>query len=220
MLRRGTTLRSLATLFALAALAGCGGGESAADGPVELKFGHVGAPESLYDVVISEFANRVNERLAGRVEVSVFGSSQLGSDETLLQKLKLGTVDFSLPSTIMSATVDEFGLYEMPYLVRDREHMKEMESEVPRTQKSVDIVPETSRVPGPVATSSEVRGTSRVVSPSVGGTWTSLNYVYQSVGGKFCPAAVNFPPRSGSTRSGRGSAPPPPATEPREGGRW
>lgn len=112
-----------------AALSACSGGD-APEGPVELKFGHVGVPESLYDLVIHEFADRVNERLAGQVHVSVFGSSQLGSDETLLQKLKLGTVDFSLPSTIMASAVDEFGLYEMPYLVRDREHMRAMEATI------------------------------------------------------------------------------------------
>ena len=108
---------------------GCGAG-SDDDGILELKFGHVGAPESLYDVVITEFARRVNERLAGRVVVTVFGSSQLGNDETLLQKLKLGTVDIALPSTIMSSTIDVFGLYELPYLVQDREHMKRMEEAI------------------------------------------------------------------------------------------
>ena len=60
----------------------------------------------------------------------MFGSSQLGDDETLLVKLKLGTVDFSVPSTIMSSAVDSFGLFEMPYLVRDRNHMGRIEREV------------------------------------------------------------------------------------------
>jgi tripartite ATP-independent transporter DctP family solute receptor len=99
-------------------------------GPIELKFGHVGAPGSLYDVVTAEFARRVSERLPGEVEIAVYGSSQLGGDELLLQKLKLGTVDISLPSTVMSSTIDAFGLFEMPYLVRDREHMRRIEAEV------------------------------------------------------------------------------------------
>lgn len=48
----------------------------------------------------------------------------------MLQKIKLGTVDFSLPSTIMSSQIDEFGLFEMPYLVRDRAHMRAIEEAV------------------------------------------------------------------------------------------
>jgi tripartite ATP-independent transporter DctP family solute receptor len=66
----------------------------------------------------------VNERLAGRASVTVFGSSQLGTDEIMLQKLKLQTLDLTVPSTIMSSFVPAFGLFEMPYLVDDREHMK------------------------------------------------------------------------------------------------
>lgn len=120
----------LATWLVAVSLTACGGEAGHDEGPVELKFGHVGAPESLYDLVITEFARRVNERLAGRVHVTVFGSSQLGSDETLLQKLLLGTVDLSLPSTVMSATIDQFGIFEMPYLVRDRAHMKVLEETI------------------------------------------------------------------------------------------
>jgi tripartite ATP-independent transporter DctP family solute receptor len=120
--------RILATAAVAATLAACGGG--AETGPIELKFGHVRAPGSLYDFVTAEFARRVSERLPGEVEIAVFGSSQLGGDELLLQKLKLGTVDLSLPSTVMSSTIDEFGLFEMPYLVRDRDHMRRIEQEV------------------------------------------------------------------------------------------
>ncbi len=60
----------------------------------------------------------------------MFGSSQLGDDETLLIKLKLRTVDFCVPSTIMSSAVGSFGLFEMPYLVQDRAHMARIEREI------------------------------------------------------------------------------------------
>jgi len=120
----------------LAALAGCA--ERPA-GPLELKFGHVGAPGSLFAASADEFARRANERLGDRATVVVFGSSQLGGDEVLLQKLKLGTIDFALPSTIMSSTFEAFGLFEMPYLVKDREHMRRIEEEIvwPTLRQSV-----------------------------------------------------------------------------------
>ncbi len=97
---------------------------------LDLKLGHVGPPGSLFEASCREFANRVNARLEGQARVTVFGSSQLGADMTMLQKLKLGTVDLSLPSTIFSSIIDEFGLFEMPYLVRDREHMGLIEAEI------------------------------------------------------------------------------------------
>ena len=103
---------------------------SSALAQMELKLGHVGEPGSLFQLSAEEFARRANEKLGDMAKVVVFGSSQLGSDEELLQKLRLGTADFAVPSTVMSSVVPEFGLFEMPYLVKDREHMKRIEQEV------------------------------------------------------------------------------------------
>ena len=105
-------------------------GAAARAEPIELKFGHVGAPGSLFALSAEEFATRANAQLAGKAKIVVFGSSQLGKDKELLQKLKLGTVDFALPSTVMSSVVDQFGLFEMPYLVKNRTHMGRIESVV------------------------------------------------------------------------------------------
>jgi len=103
---------------------------AAAHAQVELKFGHVGEPGSLFAASAEEFARRANAKLSGKAKVTVFGSSQLGGDKELLQKLKLGTVDFALPSTVMSSEADLFGVFEMPYLVKNREHMKKIEKEL------------------------------------------------------------------------------------------
>lgn len=119
----------LALACAAAVGTGCAGPEGASQ-PAGLKFGHVGSPGSLFALSAEEFARRANERLGGRYEVVVYGSSQLGGDEVMLQKLKLGTLELALPSTIMSSTVDEFGLFEMPYLVQDRAHMLRIEEAV------------------------------------------------------------------------------------------
>jgi TRAP-type transport system periplasmic protein len=97
---------------------------------MELKFGHVGEPGSLFDSSANEFAKRANAKLGDKARVAVFGSSQLGGDKEMLQKLKLGTLDFALPSTVMSSEADLFGLFEMPYLVKDRAHMAKIEREI------------------------------------------------------------------------------------------
>jgi tripartite ATP-independent transporter DctP family solute receptor len=107
----------------------------------EIKLGHVGEPGSIFAASSEEFAKRANARLAGKAKVVVYGSSQLGGDKELLQKLKLGTVDMAVPSTVMSSEVDLFGVFEMPYLVKDRKHMGRIEKELfwPR------IAPETEK---------------------------------------------------------------------------
>ncbi len=96
----------------------------------ELKFGHVGEPGSLIGASSDEFARRANAKLGGKYKIVVYGSSQLGGDKELLQKLKLGTIDFAQPSTVMSSEADIFGVFEMPYLVKNREHMKKIEKEL------------------------------------------------------------------------------------------
>jgi tripartite ATP-independent transporter DctP family solute receptor len=96
----------------------------------EIKFGHVGEPGSLFAASADEFAKRANSKLGAKAKVVVYGSSQLGGDKELLQKLKLGTVDMALPSTVMSSEADLFGVFEMPYLVKDRAHMARIEKDV------------------------------------------------------------------------------------------
>lgn len=98
-------------------------GSTASNAQLELKFGHVGAPGSLFQICVDEFAKRANEALGDKAKVLVFGSSQLGKDKQLLQKLKLGQVTLSLPSSVMSSVSDEFGIFEMPYIIKDRAHM-------------------------------------------------------------------------------------------------
>ena len=108
---------------------------------IELKLGHVGEPGSLIGAAADEFARRANAKLGGKYKVATYGSSQLGGDKELLQKLKLGTIDFVEPSTVMSSEADIFGVFEMPYLVKSREHMKKIENDLfwskmaPETEK-------------------------------------------------------------------------------------
>ena len=91
---------------------------------IEIKFGHVGEPGSLFDQSANEFAKRANARLAGKAEVSTYPGSQLGGDKEMLQKMKLGQLTLFLPSTMMSSIAPEFGVFEMPYIIKDRAHMQ------------------------------------------------------------------------------------------------
>lgn len=128
-------------LLKLLSVLACVSFAHAATAQMEIKFGHVGEPGSLFAKSAEEFANQANKKLGNKAKVVVFGSSQLGGDKELLQKLKLGTVDLALPSTVMSSESDLFGIFEMPYLVKDRKHMSAIEKEVfwprlaPETEK-------------------------------------------------------------------------------------
>jgi tripartite ATP-independent transporter DctP family solute receptor len=103
-----------------------------ASAQTEIKFGHVGAPGSLFAQSAELFAQRANAKLGSKAKVVVFGSSQLGGDSELLKKLKLGTADLALPSTVMTSVAPEFGVFEMPYLVQDRGHAARIADKVIR----------------------------------------------------------------------------------------
>ncbi|MGM0659759.1 MAG: TRAP transporter substrate-binding protein [Pseudomonadota bacterium] len=95
-----------------------------------LKFGHVGAPGSLFEATVNNYAACVADRSGGSIEVQTYGSSQLGKDKELLQKLKLGQVDFALPSSVMSSVDSIFGIFEMPYIIKDRDHMRRVQDQM------------------------------------------------------------------------------------------
>ena len=120
----------MTTRTLLGALSACLFFATPALAQTEIKFGHVGEPGSLFAASAEEFAKRANAKLGNKAKVVVYGSSQLGGDKELVQKLKLGTVDIALPSTVMSSEADLFGVFEMPYLVKDRKHMGRIEKEV------------------------------------------------------------------------------------------
>jgi TRAP-type transport system periplasmic protein len=116
-------MRKLCILFALAcatlALA-----PVMAQQPVTIRLGHVGFPGSLFDITGQKFAQDVNQALKGRVEVRVFHSSQLGTDEAMIKGIRVGAPEMQIPSTIMSTVDQRYGVFEMPYLIVSREHMK------------------------------------------------------------------------------------------------
>lgn len=88
-----------------------------------IRFGDVGDPGSLLAWSVDQFAKRANAQLHGVAKVEPYNSSQLGNDTELLQKLKLGTVDMALPSSIMSSVGPAFALFEMPFLIKNRAQM-------------------------------------------------------------------------------------------------
>jgi tripartite ATP-independent transporter DctP family solute receptor len=93
---------------------------------ITLRLGHVGFPGSLFAVTTDEYAKRVNAALKGKVEVRVFHSSQLGSDEQMMRGVKVGAPEMFLPSTVMSTAEQKFGVFEMPYIIVNRTHMKKV----------------------------------------------------------------------------------------------
>ncbi len=87
---------------------------------IQLFLAHNGGPGSLYQASADEFAKRANAKLPESYRVVAVGESGLGDDLTVLEKLKTGEVAMGLPSTVMSGVSDKFGIFELPFLIRER----------------------------------------------------------------------------------------------------
>ncbi len=107
------------TVFALATLTVAG----PAIAQQEIIFGLSAANGSLQEQTASEFARRANEKLGEKAVVKVFADSQLGKDKDMLQKIKLGTMTITLPSSTMPEIAPEYAIFDLPFMIKDRAHL-------------------------------------------------------------------------------------------------
>lgn len=78
----------------------------------------------------AKFAEELQSSLGDSHTVEFYADGQLGDEKELLQKIRLGTVQFTLVSSIMTNVAPEFALFDMPFLVKDREHLKAIDAEI------------------------------------------------------------------------------------------
>ena len=70
------------------------------------------------------FAQLVNERTHGRIQIRVYANAQLGDEVSTLEQLRFGGIDFLRCSmSTMSPYSDMANVLMLPYLYRDADHM-------------------------------------------------------------------------------------------------
>ncbi len=60
------------------------------------QLGHVGADGSIEDMVSKRFAQLVNEKSGGKIEITIYGNSQMGGLVDLVDAIRYDTLDFAL----------------------------------------------------------------------------------------------------------------------------
>src|SRR5690625_2546687 len=151
MKNRFTLLLVVSALFALL-LAGCGGNGEAEEAPsadqngseesaeradttdspeadaaddevYKMKLGHANPPGDPKDVAANYFADLVNERADGRIEVEVYAGGTLGDWRELVEGLSLGQNEIVIESIgTMNAYSDFANIDAVPYIYRDFDH--------------------------------------------------------------------------------------------------
>ncbi|MDD0838051.1 TRAP transporter substrate-binding protein [Curvibacter sp. HBC61] len=105
--RRLIALATMATLLPLSSLAQT----------TKLTLGHGAAPGNPRHEAAVKFAEVLKAKTAGRIEVQVAPSAQLGDDAAMVTALRTGALDMSANSQgAVSAAVPEYAAYGMPFL--------------------------------------------------------------------------------------------------------
>lgn len=104
--------------------AACGGGNGAsagaAGGPIVVKFTHVAADFTPKGQAARKFAELLQARSGGRIEVRVYPSGQLFGDKDEVEALQANNVQFIAPSIGKLISFDpRFQIGDMPFLFAD-----------------------------------------------------------------------------------------------------
>lgn len=121
---------SLAIILAMGVLvAGCGGKKDAApaaDNKPKYTFRLAEAHPGDYPTTLGDkkFAELVNERSKGRIQIKVFDSAQLGDENSVIQQVQLGSIEFTrISSGTLAEFNKQFGVFSLPYIFDDQEHV-------------------------------------------------------------------------------------------------
>lgn len=94
---------------------------------IALRFGHVLSEESDYHKIATTMAEEVEKRSNGSMVIDVFGQGQLGDEAQLVASARSGDTALLLTAFApISNIVEEFSIFDLPYLFDSFEHANEV----------------------------------------------------------------------------------------------
>ncbi|MDE1244067.1 TRAP transporter substrate-binding protein [Vibrio aestuarianus] len=104
-----------------------------------LKLGHVANEDHVWHQAFEYFAETVDKKSEGRLNIDIYPNSQLGAERDVISGIQLGTVDMTMSGETLQNWAPKAALLAVPYAIRDSEHMvkvadgeigKEIEQEI------------------------------------------------------------------------------------------
>jgi TRAP-type C4-dicarboxylate transport system substrate-binding protein len=78
----------------------------------------------------NRYAERIGIATSGDVRIDVFPASVLGREIELLKQVMGGAIDMALLQSSLGSAVSSFKLFDLPFLVQDRRHMRALFDEL------------------------------------------------------------------------------------------
>lgn len=111
-------------------IAGCGSKKEASQGAEAQKpkytFRLAEAHPADYPTTLGDkkFAELVNERSKGRIQIKVYDSAQLGDEKSVIQQIQMGSIEFTrISSGTLAEFNKQFGVFSLPYIFDNDEHV-------------------------------------------------------------------------------------------------
>ncbi len=90
----------------------------------KMTISYAGAAGGEDDLSAKEFKRKVEERSAGRIQVSLYGDEQLGKEVDIVNMLELGTVDGAIMgATVHQQTAPEYNIWSPYYIFKTSEEL-------------------------------------------------------------------------------------------------
>ena len=128
MFKKFAALAAAAAL-SLGVMTGCGASGTTADStgysaenPLVLTLAHGLSETHTVHIAMTQFAEEVNEKTDGRIQVKIFPNGQLGSENENLEQLQAGVIAMTKVSAPGLATYNEaYNAFGLPYIFNDTE---------------------------------------------------------------------------------------------------
>ncbi|AOT70712.1 TRAP transporter substrate-binding protein [Geosporobacter ferrireducens] len=90
------------------------------------KLGHLGNEEHIWNKTALKFAELVDEKTNGQIEIKVYPNEQLGNEIDTINMVKAGTADLVVSGESMQNWAPKAALMAVPYAFRDTAHMRKV----------------------------------------------------------------------------------------------
>ena len=82
-----------------------------------LKYGHIAPESSPHGIASKSFAEYIQSRTNGELQIDVFPAGQLGGERTVAEQCQNGTLDMTdVTTAVLSNMVPQVSLYDLPFL--------------------------------------------------------------------------------------------------------
>lgn len=94
--------------------------------PIVMKLGHVQNESDLWQLGALKFAELVDAKTKGGVQIKVFPNSTIGNDRDMAEGMQIGSVDLALIAGVLGNFEPSIQIMELPYLFKDETHLRKV----------------------------------------------------------------------------------------------